>query len=285
MIVLHLQHLSGDKQMKNMRLTDLPEDTILDNERIQKLLWKKIVIPNDDMLDKDACWTFTGSKDRLNCGRQYIGRDSRGKGVCARVPRLMYILANNMAIEEGMQINHHRFCKLGEGCCSIHHIYLGTQLQNMADRKAANNYLTVPKGSNHHNSKLTETDVLEMCRLYFIKGMSGNSLAKKYKVSHSIANKIFRGESWKHVTSFYLTQNPLKYHQKTQNKKDLIIKKYLDFHTCDKSNKETTAFIREIAKEYKFVAKYVREILVPARQLMEPDNKRIIAGLNRKRNK
>jgi hypothetical protein len=53
-------------------------------------------------------------------------------------------------------------------------------------------------GSLSRNSKLTESDVLEMCRLAS-EGWSHRKIGKRYGVNGSTVTRILTGERWKHV--------------------------------------------------------------------------------------
>lgn len=55
-----------------------------------------------------------------------------------------------------------------------------------------------PKGSNHHRSKLTESDVIQI-RIRLDSGETQKSIAKDYGVTPPLISDIKRGISWRHL--------------------------------------------------------------------------------------
>jgi hypothetical protein len=94
-------------------------------------------------------------------------------------------------IPDGLQVCHH--CDIA--CCvNPDHLYVGTQLDNMRDRKVrgrANTHVGEKNGA----AKLTEQQVREIIAskdLQFV-------IAARYGVSNAVISKIKRGDRWKHV--------------------------------------------------------------------------------------
>jgi predicted XRE-type DNA-binding protein len=54
-------------------------------------------------------------------------------------------------------------------------------------------------GEGNVNSKLTESDVIEIRRSYRNKEMNQYQLAEKYKVSQPSIGCIIRRETWRHI--------------------------------------------------------------------------------------
>ena len=54
------------------------------------------------------------------------------------------------------------------------------------------------KGENHHNSKLTEFDIIKIRRLY-IQGTSQKELAEKFNIGQPHISSILLRKTWKHV--------------------------------------------------------------------------------------
>lgn len=75
------------------------------------------------------------------------------------------------------------------------HLFLGTQLENMADRQRKGRQA---KGEDHGRSKLTEEEVEEV-RLLHVKGCSffgGEALGRLYHVSGQTIRNAVRGKTW-----------------------------------------------------------------------------------------
>jgi hypothetical protein len=56
------------------------------------------------------------------------------------------------------------------------------------------------KGSDHYRAKLTELQVLEICRLYDAGGVTHRELAQRYGVCHRSIGLVIRNLSWKHIS-------------------------------------------------------------------------------------
>ena len=80
-------------------------------------------------------------------------------------------------------------------CCNPKHFFLGTYSDNMYDaykkrRKAQ------PRGGEHANAKLTNSQAATVRRLY-ASGYTQVNLAEKYSVSQRAISLIVRGETYK----------------------------------------------------------------------------------------
>lgn len=118
-----------------------------------------------DKGDDNSCWEWNGSKCKDGYG--YF-RSKTEK----RAHRYSYIL-NFGDIPEGKQVLHK--CN-NPPCVNPNHLKLGTNYDNMQDKKIAGHYYN---GENHHNSKLTDVQVIEVLDL---RGPSWK-VAEKYGVS------------------------------------------------------------------------------------------------------
>jgi len=83
-------------------------------------------------------------------------------------------------------------------CVNPEHLFLGTQLDNMADRKNKGRYVFPPefKGEHHIHAKLNNRLVAE---IKSIKNMSVNRIAKAYSVNRSTIQNILDGTTWRDV--------------------------------------------------------------------------------------
>lgn len=76
-------------------------------------------------------------------------------------------------------------------------LYWGTQKDNAADRVRNGTQRSAPKGSRHHNVKLTPAQVAEI-RARHKKG-NGSALAREFGVSPSQVHRIVNNIRWKHL--------------------------------------------------------------------------------------
>jgi DNA-directed RNA polymerase specialized sigma subunit len=74
------------------------------------------------------------------------------------------------------------------------HLFLGTQVDNMHDASIKNR---VQYGILHHNSKLSERDVLEIRKIN--NGLTQREIATIYSVSQDRISKIKRNVEWRRL--------------------------------------------------------------------------------------
>ncbi len=91
-------------------------------------------------------------------------------------------------------------------CCNPAHLFLGDQAANMADMLAKGRQSRGEKhssalghGERHHNAKLKDADVPEICRLR-AAGESQAAIGKRFGVSQSAISLILLGKAWAHTT-------------------------------------------------------------------------------------
>jgi hypothetical protein len=104
-------------------------------------------------------------------------------------------LAGKGEVPEGFQLNHTCDNRL---CVNAAHLYLGTQLQNMQDRKAREGYVTVPRGEAHAHARLTEAQVAEIRRRYVPRKVTQQQLADEFGVHRVTVGEALRGVTWNH---------------------------------------------------------------------------------------
>lgn len=116
-----------------------------------------------------------------------------------RVHRLAYELLVG-PIPEGHVVRHQ--CD-NPKCINPEHLITGTVADNNEDCRRRNRNA---KGERHHNSKLTNKQVLEI----FNSTDSNIKLAKKYGVTEMTTGRIKRGKLWGHITNRWGESNKLK---------------------------------------------------------------------------
>lgn len=149
-------------------------------ERVSQRFWAKVH-------KTDECWFWTG----------YIRDDGYGnfplrKTVVHRAHRIAYAIGVG-PIPAGMVVCHR--CDT-RACVRPDHLFLGTQLDNIADRNAKNRQA---KGIAHPAAKLTDDDVVEIRRRYAVGSVSQHELAAEYGINNAGICRIVRRKIWTHV--------------------------------------------------------------------------------------
>jgi len=132
----------------------------------------------------NGCLEWRGSQDKDGYGR--IGRGRRGEGMeCTH--RVAYEAAFG-PIPMGMNVLHR--CD-NPPCCEPTHLWLGTDLDNMADRDAKGR-TAVQKGERNGNAKLTLGQVEEIR----VDARLLREIAADYGVGQSMVSLIRNGKRW-----------------------------------------------------------------------------------------
>lgn len=86
-------------------------------------------------------------------------------------------------------------------CTNPKHLFLGTQQDNMNDmqRKGRRGERGGARGEASGSAKLTESQVLEIRRLYAMGNTSQAKLAKQFSMSVTPISLIVRRATWKHI--------------------------------------------------------------------------------------
>ena len=125
----------------------------------------------------DECWLWTGSKSRNGYGAISIG------GRTFRVHRVIYELTYG-PIPKGMFVCHH--CD-NKSCCNPRHLFIGTNLDNVADM--------MTKHPKHANAKLTAADIQKIR----FDERPQRIVAADYGVTGMTISRIRRRVNWKHI--------------------------------------------------------------------------------------
>jgi hypothetical protein len=134
------------------------------------------------------CWLWTGFTHRQGYGRIWVRTRLE---LTHRVAwRLTY-----GPIPPGMCICHH--CD-NPRCVRPSHLFLGPQRDNVHDMEAKGRGKKC-KGSQHHMTKLTDTDILTIRSRYAAGRTTQQTLADRYNVTPSTIGKIIRREQWRHL--------------------------------------------------------------------------------------
>ena len=149
---------------------------------------KRFIQRLDTTSSPTGCWLWTGCRHHQGYGR--IG----WLGTVTKTHRVAYTLFIG-PIPDGMFVLHH--CD-NPPCCNPDHLYIGTQTDNMRDRKERDRH-NAPRGSKAGPAKLTESDVLNIRKMLATSTATGVELAMRYNVTPSTISSIRLRKSWTHI--------------------------------------------------------------------------------------
>lgn len=147
---------------------------------IAERFWEKV-----DKRGPDECWEWKGGRQSMNYGM--IGEGNR-----VRLATHVVWELTRGPVPKGMLIRH-LVCD-NPPCVNPAHLAIGTQKDNMADRRAKLRY----SGEKNHTSKLTDAAVRDI-RARVAAGESCASVAREYGVTSQAAGCARRGKTWSHV--------------------------------------------------------------------------------------
>lgn len=133
-----------------------------------------------------GCIIWVGHLNSVN-GRPYLGVN----GTAKLAYRVAWELANG-EIPHGIFVCHK--CDNG-ACINVHHLFLGTHKQNMADAVLKKR---MAMGSRQRCAKLKEEDVTEIRNLRKT-GLSQSKIGKIYGLDQSTVSVLLSGKTWSHV--------------------------------------------------------------------------------------
>jgi hypothetical protein len=174
--------------------------------------WSKV-----DIKGPDDCWEWKEFKAGGGYGRFWLNNE----GVVAS--RVAWVIANG-PIDDGLFVCHH--CD-NPGCCNPSHLFVGTYLDNVADRVAKGRCgkqcgkdhwvyrhpECIQRGENHWTKRMPEIScrgeksnwaVLTAKSVKEIReirksGMSYAKIAKMFNVHRGTVGHIIRGSTWAHL--------------------------------------------------------------------------------------
>jgi hypothetical protein len=146
--------------------------------------WAKV-----DRRGHDECWPWLASRDSHNYG--HISRPgNRNNLILAH--RAAWELTHGQIPSE-LQVLHR--CD-NRPCCNPHHLFLGTNADNVADKVAKGRGV---KGSLHPKSKLSENDVQMIRATYADGAVTHRALARFFGVNSSTITNVLARKHWRHV--------------------------------------------------------------------------------------
>jgi len=159
--------------------------------RVLKRFWSQVKIGWGD-----ACWLWDGAKGPDGYGAFLMRKSPELRGSKAwhsmLAHRVAFLLEYGL-IPADLYVCHKCDVRM---CVRPDHLFLGTQLDNMADSVAKGRR---PKGTQIHTNVLTEHDVLAIRREYRTGRTTQLALSRKFGVDLSHISGIVRGRYWRHV--------------------------------------------------------------------------------------
>lgn len=138
------------------------------------------------IITKDGCWITDFSLD----SQGYSSMQYNNKRFL--IHRLSYILYIG-DIPKGLLVCHK--CN-NKRCINPDHLYAATQSQNVKDAYK-DGLINYRRGENHHYTKLSDKEVIEIRKLYKLGGTSHRKLGKLFNVSGCTIGKIINNLSRK----------------------------------------------------------------------------------------
>jgi predicted nucleic acid-binding Zn ribbon protein len=138
-----------------------------------------------DKNGSNGCWIWKGRTDSWGYGRLTWHTEHKA------AHRLAYELTFG-PIPNNLLCCHH--CD-NPKCVNPYHIFLGTDADNMADKKSKGREVH-PRGENHPSAKLTFSQVQEIREMYATGLYSYLDIAHKFSVAKSTIGMLIREVSW-----------------------------------------------------------------------------------------
>jgi DNA-binding CsgD family transcriptional regulator len=143
-----------------------------------------------------GCWLWTGSVNRAGYGMFHVRHDAaRNRSHAALAHRVSFEVFKGQELGQ-LQALHH--CD-NPACVNPAHLFAGRPADNVADMDGKGRRVNRPmRGSRHANSKVTETDVLQMFALR-LQGLTQQQIGNRFGISQVQVGNILRKNQWKQV--------------------------------------------------------------------------------------
>ena len=145
------------------------------------------------------CWEWMAARNNGGYGNLAYGRNAQGNWTGRMAHRISWELHNG-PIPKGE--GHPGICVLhrcdNRLCVNPAHLFLGTNADNVADREAKGRNRPAC-GESHYLSKLSESDVRNIRKLYADGGISQPELGRYFQVSQTLIWSVIHSRGWKHI--------------------------------------------------------------------------------------
>lgn len=148
---------------------------------LEQRLWSRV-----DKSTPNGCWEWQGKRSQSGYGRIMYGNKETS------VHRVVWELVNG-PIADGVVICHQ--CD-NPSCCNPDHLFEGTQQDNLLNMRSKQRHAF---GSRHGQTKLTESDVVEIRRRHSAGEVSQQELAQEYRVAQYTIYAIVHRKTWAHI--------------------------------------------------------------------------------------
>ncbi len=137
----------------------------------------------------DSCWLWTGSLNKAGYG-QFSVKKGYKKQCPVLAHRFSWELTNGVILEDCCVCHH---CD-SPACVNPAHLFLGTQLDNVADMVAKGRTAI---GVKRNSAKLTEAQVIEVRHLAATMSMS--AIGRIFGVHNTTIFSIVHRQTWQHI--------------------------------------------------------------------------------------
>lgn len=155
-------------------------------QNVSDRFWRKVRLAIGD-----SCWEWAAALHRLGYGQFGIRLGEKSYRM-KQAHRVAWELTNG-PIPAGQKVLHR--CD-NRRCCRPDHLFLGTQLDNIADMVAKGRQRGAP-GDSHPGRKLNSIQAEEVRSLLRDKTLRQIDIAKRYGVYPTVISKIAIGKLWK----------------------------------------------------------------------------------------
>jgi len=174
------------------------------NLTIEERFWSKV----DKSMGKNSCWPWKAGHSSTFASHKFgYGMFNITKRQPISSHRMAWMLTNG-EIPPGLCVCHH--CD-NPPCCNPSHLFLGAISDNNKDmvKKGRCNSRGLPgkrkntkfikKGEDHHHSKFTDKQIIEMRKDYNNPAFKKKDIAKKYNAHYCTIWRICTQRGWTHI--------------------------------------------------------------------------------------
>lgn len=153
----------------------------------ERRFWSKV-----DKRGPDECWPWTACTDKDGYGGLQIGSRSDGVRGKARAHRLSWCLANDRNIPSGLCVLHRCDNPI---CVNPRHLFLGTNVDNTADRTAKGRGWR-PRGEAHPHASTSRYGARVIYRMATSGKWTQREIAAAFRIGQSQVSRIYSGQHW-----------------------------------------------------------------------------------------